>query len=437
MKTIQKPEVNEKSRGLEIPSQNEAPLCLPEGALDMLVALSTPNPRGGWGIPVLLWGPPGSGKTSFVESLAQDKFPVYTLIASLHDPTDFNGMPYFREGRTVFLPPEWVDIFKEAQKGILFLDELTTAPPAVQSALLRLVLERQVGSYRLPAGVRIVAAANPVDQIIGGWEPSPALANRFLHLHWKMDARIYAQGLRYGFGGVTLANPEIQPKIHQERLNVWKKKLADFLERHPDYFYLPPEEGEYAYPTARTWDYALHLLATCELLDLLPDFEKFNKAPENPGIVFRILRGVVGSGAAIAFLHFLKVPNIHLPENLLDGKEKLSLPLNPDELSITFEGMLRLLKRPKRRNQTFGDRLKRFLQIAIEVADKGQGDVIFPYLHDLVASGWLMEAVSTQHLELLKGLGNYFGEFKEFAEQVSGRFEEKLIHEIFRASKRI
>lgn len=437
MKTIQEPEVSEKSRGSQIPSQNGAPLCLPEGALEMAVALSTPNPRGGWGIPVLLWGPPGSGKTSFVEALAQDTFPVYTLIASLHDPTDFNGMPYFREGRTVFLPPQWVDIFKEAQEGILFLDELTTAPPAVQSALLRLILERQVGSYQLPAGVRIVAAANPVEQTIGGWEPSTALANRFLHLHWKMDVHTYVEALRHGFGKVALTDLKIDPEMHQKCLNVWKMRLSDFLERHPDYFYLPPEGGEYAYPTLRTWDYALHLMATCELFNLLTGSEKSNKATENPRIVFRILRGTVGSAAAIAFLHFLKIFQIHLPENLLEGSEKLSLPLNPDELSITFQGMIRLLRRPIMRNNTFRDRLERFLQIAIEVADKGQGDVIFPYLHDLVASGWLREAVSAQHLELLGRLGEHFEGFEEVVENVSKKAEEGLIHEIFRRPRRI
>ena len=33
----------------------------------------------------------------------------------------------------------------EAAEGLLFLDELTTAPPAVQAAMLRVVLERVVG----------------------------------------------------------------------------------------------------------------------------------------------------------------------------------------------------------------------------------------------------------------------------------------------------
>src|SRR5207248_8810483 len=48
-----------------------------------------------------------------------------------------------------------------AERGLLFLDELTTAPPAVQAAMLRVVLERVVGDVTLPPAVRVVAAANP------------------------------------------------------------------------------------------------------------------------------------------------------------------------------------------------------------------------------------------------------------------------------------
>ncbi len=58
-------------------------------------------------------------------------------------------------------PPDWAVRLVRAGRGLLFLDELSTAPPAVQAALLRLVLERRVGALTLPPGVRIVAAANP------------------------------------------------------------------------------------------------------------------------------------------------------------------------------------------------------------------------------------------------------------------------------------
>ena len=54
---------------------------MPKGAEELLIALQTPSPKGHWGIPALLWGAPGEGKSSFVESLKGPDFPVVTPIA--------------------------------------------------------------------------------------------------------------------------------------------------------------------------------------------------------------------------------------------------------------------------------------------------------------------------------------------------------------------
>ena len=51
-----------------------------------------------------------------------------------------------------------------AQSGYLFLDELSTSPPAVQAAMLGVALERRVGDLLLPRAVQVVAAANPPER---------------------------------------------------------------------------------------------------------------------------------------------------------------------------------------------------------------------------------------------------------------------------------
>src|SRR5205823_11964182 len=66
---------------------------------------------------------------------------------------------------------------------------ISTAPPAVQAAMLRIVLERVVGDLELPPGVRVVAAANPPEQAADGWDLAPPLANRLVHLDWPVDAK--------------------------------------------------------------------------------------------------------------------------------------------------------------------------------------------------------------------------------------------------------
>jgi len=109
-------------------------------------------------------------------------------------------------------PPDWAVRLVQAGKGLLFLDELSTAPPAVQAALLRLVLERRVGALHLPPGVRIVAAANPRSSAADGWELSAPLANRFVHLQWTYDHEVVVRGL----GGTW---PQaVLPRLDQERL---------------------------------------------------------------------------------------------------------------------------------------------------------------------------------------------------------------------------
>lgn len=118
-------------------------------------------------LPVLLWGEPGIGKTAALTQLADDLgLPLTTVIASVHEPSDFSGLPVVgddpAEQGVPMAPPDWAVRLVRAGHGLLFLDELSTAPPAVQAALLRLVLERRVGALQLPPGVRIVAAANPV-----------------------------------------------------------------------------------------------------------------------------------------------------------------------------------------------------------------------------------------------------------------------------------
>src|SRR5919206_4227820 len=135
-------------------------------------------------VPVLLWGAPGTGKTSVVRALAEAAgWPCETVIASIREPADFAGLPivtgsvHADDVAVAFAPPAWARRLRSAERGLLFFDEISTAPPAVQAALLRVVLERTVGDLALPAGVAVVAAANPPEQAAGGGGLSPPPAH--------------------------------------------------------------------------------------------------------------------------------------------------------------------------------------------------------------------------------------------------------------------
>jgi len=121
--------------------------------MSSLVALEALGVAVSAGVPVLLWGSPGTGKTSAVVALGEGLgWPVETVTGSIREPSDFAGLPVVIDGSVRLSPPGWATRLCEAGEGLLFLDELTTAPPAVQAAMLRVVLERVVGDTRLPPG---------------------------------------------------------------------------------------------------------------------------------------------------------------------------------------------------------------------------------------------------------------------------------------------
>src|SRR4051812_36479920 len=118
-------------------------------------------------VPVLVWGPPGVGKTATIRARAERlKLRCWTVIASLREPADFGGLaivdPDARSSNGAgtsphvsFAPPRFA-VEAAAEGGIIFLDELTAAPPAVQATLLRAGVDRAFGDLEMdPARVAV------------------------------------------------------------------------------------------------------------------------------------------------------------------------------------------------------------------------------------------------------------------------------------------
>ncbi|MFN3785937.1 MAG: AAA family ATPase, partial [Thiothrix sp.] len=112
--------------------------------------------------PVMLWGPPGVGKSQIIAQVGQrHNAPVIDIRLSQMEPSDLRGIP-FRDGGLVewAIPSMLPDEKRHGEVGILFLDEITSAVPSVSAAAYQLILDRRLGDYRVPDGWAIFAAGN-------------------------------------------------------------------------------------------------------------------------------------------------------------------------------------------------------------------------------------------------------------------------------------
>lgn len=134
---------------------------------------------------VFLWGPPGVGKSSIVKKIAQDNdLELIDLRISQLAPTDIRGLPFVEEGLAKFAPPAFLP---QEGRGILFVDEFNMASPSMMGIAQQLILDRQVGDYKVPDGWFIIAAGNRAeDRAAVSQMPAP-VANRFIHFNVESD----------------------------------------------------------------------------------------------------------------------------------------------------------------------------------------------------------------------------------------------------------
>ncbi|HEV2786550.1 MAG TPA: MoxR family ATPase [Solirubrobacteraceae bacterium] len=270
-------------------------------------------------VPVLLWGAPGTGKTSAIKAMSREMgLPCETVIASIREPSDFAGLPVVADGKVAFAPPRWARNLAEHGRGVLFLDEISTAPPAVQAALLRVVLERVVGDLELPDEVVVIAAANPPEFAAGGWDLSAPLANRFCHLDWPVEAHAFAEGLSAGWSAPVVP---VLPHGWDSQLALGRGLVSAFVSLRPALAVAMPDDGSSAgrgWPSPRSWEMAALLWTAATV----------SAASEQARAA--LIMGAVGQGTGLELLNWAGEMDLPDPEEVLADPDAFTMPERGD-----------------------------------------------------------------------------------------------------------
>ncbi len=270
----------------------------------------------GYHTPVMLWGPPGVGKSQIVAQIGErHQVPVIDVRLSQMEPSDLRGIPFRNNGLVEWAIPAMLpDKERHGTQGILFLDEITSAVPSVSAAAYQLILDRRLGEYRIPQGWAIFAAGNRQgDRGVTYTMPAP-LANRFSHFEVELNLDDWVMW------------------AYEHQID---ERIIGFLRFRPEQlFHFDPAHNPVAFPTPRSWEFAHRAL------------QKFIDTPE---LLLGSLQACVGSAAGIELKAFIdnlaQMPDI---EAILRGEDIKA----PQSVDLQYAVASALVGRARRAKQT-------------------------------------------------------------------------------------
>lgn len=246
---------------------------------------------------VMLWGPPGVGKSQAVRQLAAEiekgtgkRTSVTDVRLLLFNPIDLRGIPTSNADKTlaIWLKPQIFQMDESDEViNILFLDEISAAPQSVQAAAYQITLDRVVGEHKLPENCIVIAAGNRVTDKSVAFKMPKALANRLCHIEIKCDVDSWHDwAVSSGINSIVTGFIDYNPSM-----------LMAF----------DAQTDTHAFPTPRTWEMVSNIL---------------NCVSEDMSMVYPLIIGCIGNDAAYAFRAwyeiYSRIPNT---ESIFDGTE--------------------------------------------------------------------------------------------------------------------
>lgn len=242
---------------------------------------------------------PAIGKSSLAQQLANKfKFKLIDLRLTELDSVDMNGLPSFKDGKATYMPfdvfPTTETKIPEGYKGwLLLLDEFNSALPSVQASAYKLILNKQVGQYKLHDKVFIMACGNlDTDNAITNPMPTP-LISRFANFYVEVNHKDWI-------------NWAIDSNIDS--------RIISFLSFKPSALYTFKADATEPYASPRTWEMVNSVLPSSQDIYLLSS--------------------LIGQGVANEFLVYLDLfKSLPVIDDIV--KKPDTYPV-PDKLSIQW-----------------------------------------------------------------------------------------------------
>lgn len=359
----------------------------------------------GWGLPLAMVASPGTSKTAQIVQLAAEcGLPIEVLAPGERGEGAFGVVPVPHEDILRYPAPEWTEKFKKDGRGVVFVDELTTAPPALQPPLLGLFLEGRIGGVTLPSGVRRIAAYNNVEEAAAGYDLPPPLANRMGHIPFDAGGVEEWTDWLVGSNTVSAVNQQKSKPAEEEKyvLELWQEayavaigKIASFVKRRPELLHkMPPPHdpnASSAWPSRRTWEMATRALASSAIQNL--------EESEETSLISAFVGGDVAA-ELYTHLHLEELPD---PAEILDGKIKFEHDSTRlDRSFAVLSGCTALVVPTDARKRV--ERAKMLWKILATITEAGDKDVAFGPARRMAKANLLNVVESRKTLTSLHGV---------------------------------
>lgn len=235
---------------------------------------------------------------------------------AMYEPIDFSGIPIvdFKKDGTAVQKRALLDNLPtdKNSKGLLFLDEVAQASPALQNTIRQLTFEGRIGTdYVLPTGWKIILAGNHSTDRAGAQRILTHFQSACLTLELIPDAN---EWLEWGYGNDINAD------------------ILAFLSFQPQFLHQFDAKKEGGFPAPRTWHQVSEML-NGELRKIL---------------IQPVLESYLGETVAREFETFCAFQNeLESPSKILKNPTKAKLPDRTELQYASVASLISAVDTPK------------------------------------------------------------------------------------------